>query len=115
MSPVVQPLQERIKSVQPKAIILSGGPNSVHVADAPRPPAGFFEYAKAQGIPVLGVCYGMQLMVHVSATTPPALYHRPSRKHPQHPYLHACPCIGRHMRGGTMCTVSPAACPRRSQ
>ena len=57
--------------MQPKAMILSGGPNSVHVADAPQPPAGFFEYAKEQGIPVLGVCYGMQLMVHVSASPNP--------------------------------------------
>ena len=70
-------MQERIKGVQPKAIVLSGGPNSVHVADAPQPPPGFFEYVREQGIPVLGVCYGMQLMVHVSrlfsSPTPSAL------------------------------------------
>ena len=64
--------QERIKAAQAKAIILSGGPNSVHVANAPQLPPGFIEYVKAQGIPVLGVCYGMQLLVHVRP--PPALY-----------------------------------------
>ena len=57
--------QERIKSEQPKAIILSGGPNSVHVADAPQLPAGFFDYIKENKIPVLGICYGMQLLVQV--------------------------------------------------
>ena len=51
--------------MQPKAIILSGGPNSVHVSDAPQLPAGFYDYVKEHNIPVLGICYGMQLLVHV--------------------------------------------------
>lgn len=62
--------QERIKAAQAKAIILSGGPNSVHVPEAPQLPAGFLQYVKAQGIPVLGVCYGMQLLVHVRPLLP---------------------------------------------
>lgn len=45
-------------------IILSGGPNSVHVEGAPQLPDGFFEYVAEAGIPLLGICYGMQLMVH---------------------------------------------------
>ena len=53
--------QERIKAAQPKTIILSGGPNSVHVEGAPRVPDGFFEYCQEQGIAVLGICYGMQV------------------------------------------------------
>lgn len=57
-------MQERIREAAPKVIILSGGPNSVHVEGAPRLPTGFFEYCTEQGIPVLGICYGMQLIVH---------------------------------------------------
>jgi GMP synthase (glutamine-hydrolysing) len=58
-------LQDRIKSVNPKVIILSGGPNSVHVEGSPRVPDDFFRYCQEQNIPVLGICYGMQLIVQV--------------------------------------------------
>jgi len=44
-------------------IILSGGPNSVHVEGAPTVPEGFFDHCQAHSIPVLGICYGMQLLV----------------------------------------------------
>jgi GMP synthase (glutamine-hydrolysing) len=49
---------ETILDRKPKGIILSGGPGSVYEADAPVCNSALFE----QGIPILGVCYGMQLM-----------------------------------------------------
>jgi GMP synthase (glutamine-hydrolysing) len=49
---------EEIRKRKPSGIILSGGPSSVYQADAPRPDAKVWEI----GVPVLGICYGMQLM-----------------------------------------------------
>jgi len=56
--------QDRIQTAHPRAVILSGGPNSVHADGAPAVPPGFFEWAGEAGVPVLGICYGMQLLVH---------------------------------------------------
>ncbi|MEB3232568.1 MAG: glutamine-hydrolyzing GMP synthase [Leptolyngbyaceae bacterium] len=50
---------EDIQQLNPKGIILSGGPNSVYDAYAPHCDPGIWQL----GIPILGVCYGMQLMV----------------------------------------------------
>jgi GMP synthase (glutamine-hydrolysing) len=49
-----------IERRRPKGIILSGGPNSVYDADAPRPDPAIWR----GDIPVLGICYGAQLMAH---------------------------------------------------
>ena len=49
---------ELIRQFAPKGVILSGGPESVIVADPPRVAAGVFDL----GVPVLGICYGMQAM-----------------------------------------------------
>ena len=51
----------KIKEMNPKGIILTGGPNSCYEADAPTYQKELFEL----GIPVLGLCYGAQLMMHV--------------------------------------------------
>ena len=52
---------EQIKKMNPKGIILTGGPNSCFEADSPTCGRELFEL----GIPVLGLCYGAQLMMHV--------------------------------------------------
>ena len=53
---------ERIESFAPQAVILSGGPSSVYEDGAPKLPAGFLAYQKKTSMPVLGICYGMQLL-----------------------------------------------------
>lgn len=52
---------EKIKAMNPKGIILTGGPNSCYEEDSPTYSRELFEL----GIPVLGLCYGAQLMQHV--------------------------------------------------
>ena len=51
----------KIKEMNPKGIILTGGPNSCYEPDSPTYSKELFEL----GIPVLGLCYGAQLMMHV--------------------------------------------------
>src|SRR6516162_329557 len=47
-----------LREMRPKAVILSGGPASVHEPAAPLAPASVYE----AGVPVLGICYGEQVM-----------------------------------------------------
>ena len=51
---------DEIKKISPKGIILSGGPASVYEDGAPLPDKAIFEL----GCPVLGICYGLQLMAY---------------------------------------------------
>ena len=62
--------QALIQEFNPQGIVLSGGPETVVMADSPRAPQCVFE----MGVPVLGICYGMQTMAvqlggEVSAST----------------------------------------------
>lgn len=65
---------EKIKEINPKGIIFTGGPNSVYGDEAPHCSREIFEL----GIPILGICYGSQLMAHLlsgsTATAPTSEY-----------------------------------------
>lgn len=52
---------EKIREMNPKGIIFTGGPNSVYLEDSPSYTKDIFEL----GIPILGICYGSQLMAHL--------------------------------------------------
>lgn len=60
MIPFHTPL-ETILAKKPKGIIFSGGPSSVYADNAPRVEKGLLE----SGIPILGICYGMQLIAYL--------------------------------------------------
>lgn len=57
--------EEQLKALAPKGIILSGSPSSIYADNAPIPSFDVF----AQGVPVLGVCYGIQLMAYTFGGT----------------------------------------------
>src|SRR4029079_10913714 len=50
---------EKVQSLKPRALILSGGPSSVYDPGAPALPKGLMEYRAKERIPLLGVCYGL--------------------------------------------------------
>lgn len=54
-----------VKSLMPEGIILSGGPSSIYEKDSPKIDAAIFDL----GIPILGICYGMQYMVNALGGT----------------------------------------------
>ncbi|MBX3176319.1 MAG: glutamine-hydrolyzing GMP synthase [Candidatus Hydrogenedentes bacterium] len=58
--PFNAPLDE-IRALDPAGLIFSGGPASVHVDGAPLPDPGVFDL----GVPILGICYGVQLLAHM--------------------------------------------------
>ena len=56
---------ETVQALQPKGFILSGGPASVYAPGAPQVPG----YVLASGLPILGICYGMQALTHALGGT----------------------------------------------
>ena len=52
---------DKIRAMAPKGIVFSGGPCSVYAENGPRCDKGLFE----MGIPILGICYGMQLTAYL--------------------------------------------------
>jgi GMP synthase (glutamine-hydrolysing) len=54
-----------VKDLQPEGIILSGGPASIYEKDSPKTDTSIFDL----NIPVLGICYGMQFMIHALGGT----------------------------------------------
>ena len=51
---------EEIRAYDPLGIIFTGGPNSVYAPDSPHPDPGVYSL----GVPILGICYGCQLLSH---------------------------------------------------
>ncbi|KAF4392592.1 hypothetical protein G4B88_015235 [Cannabis sativa] len=51
-----------IADYKPRVVILSGGPHSIHTPGSPSFPDGFIEWAESNGVFVLGICYGLQLI-----------------------------------------------------
>ncbi|MCD8314323.1 MAG: glutamine-hydrolyzing GMP synthase [Firmicutes bacterium] len=60
VKPYTTPIS-KIKEMSPIGIIFTGGPNSVYLDSSPKVSAEIFEW----GVPILGICYGCQLMAHM--------------------------------------------------
>ena len=60
VKPYTAPLDE-LRAMHPAGIIFTGGPSSVYLEDAPRVNPEIFSW----GVPILGICYGCQLMAHM--------------------------------------------------
>jgi len=67
-----QKAEQAFREMKPKAVILSGGPASVHEANAPLAPQAIYD----SGVPVLGICYGEQAMAHQLGGTVEGGHHR---------------------------------------
>src|SRR5712671_2681658 len=67
-----QKAEAAFRDMKPKAVILSGGPASVHEKDAPLAPAAIYE----AGVPILGICYGEQAMAAQLGGTVEGGHHR---------------------------------------
>ncbi|MCK1273200.1 GMP synthase (glutamine-hydrolyzing) [Bradyrhizobium sp. GM2.2] len=64
--------EQAFNEMKPKAVILSGGPESVHEAGSPRAPQAIFD----SGVPVMGICYGQMAMAEQLGGTVEGGHHR---------------------------------------
>src|SRR5829696_2245670 len=84
---------EQLKQMNPKGLILSGGPSSVYEPNAPRCDPKIFDL----GVPILGICYGMQLGAQIlGGQVKPARAREFGRarlhiKEPNDPFVHGIP------------------------
>ena len=67
-----QKAEAAFREMKPKAVILSGGPESVHEEGSPRAPQAIFD----SGVPVLGICYGQMTMAAQLGGTVEGGHHR---------------------------------------
>src|SRR3954452_3292501 len=67
-----QKAEAAFDEMKPKAVILSGGPESVHEAGSPRAPQAIFD----AGVPVMGICYGQMTMAAQLGGTAEGGHHR---------------------------------------
>src|SRR5437764_12959647 len=67
-----QKAEAAFKEMKPKAVILPGGPESVHEEGSPRAPQAIFD----SGVPVLGICYGQMAMAAQLGGTVEGGHHR---------------------------------------
>ena len=89
---------DSVASLNPKGIILSGGPASVYEANAPLAPSWVYD----SGLPVLGICYGMQAMAHqlaarwllllAKSTVTPSCNEAQAMTLSSKTFLNPCPC-----------------------
>jgi len=65
--PCTKPVEE-VAAMQPLGLVLSGGPNSVYDTDAPQLDPTYLSLNRADGspLPILGICYGLQAIAHLS-------------------------------------------------
>ncbi len=100
---------EILDRLQPRGIVLSGGPNSVYDQDAPQ----LEPWILASGLPVLGICYGMQLLAQELGGTVASAQHREYghatiRQVSDHPIFHEIPeCIDVWMSHGDRIEALP--------